>query len=206
MTHDLNRQCATINMEKYILECIEDFEEEAEEERLELVSTPATNFLFEKILVLSCLKEELDCFILRLRSFFVAKRARPSILLMISFLTTRVKCPDQDDWKKLMSLLGYLKRTAGLYLTLLCTNLNDLTWFIDGSYAFHEDMRGQSGAVLLAGNCTVLFRSNKQKVNTSISTETELVAVDDALPTIQWTKKFMCEQGYDLETMIKEDN
>jgi hypothetical protein len=189
MTHDLNRQCATINMEKYILECIEDFEEEAEEERLELVSTPATNFLFEKILVLSCLKEELDCFILRLRSFFVAKRARPSILLMISFLTTRVKCPDQDDWKKLMSLLGYLKRTAGLY-------------------AFHEDMRGQSGAVLLAGNCTVLFRSNKQKVNTSISTstETELVAVDDALPTIQWTKKFMCEQGYDLETMIKEDN
>jgi hypothetical protein len=47
MTHDLNRQCATINMEKYILECIEDFEEEAKEERLELVSTPATIFLFK---------------------------------------------------------------------------------------------------------------------------------------------------------------
>jgi len=137
---------------------------------------------------------------------FVAKRARPDILLTVSFLTTRVKCPDQDDWKKLIRLLGYLKETAGLYLTLSCSNLNNLTWFIDGSYASHEDMRGQSGAILLAGNCAVLFRSNKQKVNTRSSAETELVAVDDALPTIQWTKKFMYDQGYDLEMVIKEDN
>ena len=32
------------------------------------------------------------------------------------------------------------------------------------------------------------------------------MAVDDALPTIQWTKQFMYDQGYDLETIIKEDN
>lgn len=74
------------------------------------------------------------------------------------------------------------------------------------SYASHDDMKGHSGAVLLAGNCAVLFKSNKQKVNTRSSTKTELIAIDDALPTIQWTKKFLCEQGYDLETMIKEDN
>lgn len=37
-------------------------------------------------------------------------------------------------------------------------------------------------------------------------TESELIAVDDALPTLQWTKNFMMEQGYDLETLIKEDN
>jgi sporulation protein YlmC with PRC-barrel domain len=52
----------------------------------------------------------------------------------------------------------------------------------------------------------VLFRSNKQKVNTRSSTETELIAVDDALPTIQWTKNFMLEQGYDVSTEIREDN
>jgi sporulation protein YlmC with PRC-barrel domain len=43
-------------------------------------------------------------------------------------------------------------------------------------------------------------------VNTRSSTETELIAVDDALPTIQWTKNFMAEQGYVLETEIREDN
>jgi len=46
-------------------------------------------------------------------------------------------------------------------------------------------MRGQSGAVLVARNCAVLFKSNKQKVKTRNSMETELIAVDDALPTVQ---------------------
>jgi len=67
-------------------------------------------------------------------------------------------------------------------------------------------MRGKSGAVLVAGNCALLFQSNKQKVNTRSSTETELITVDDALPTVQWTKSLMMEQGYDLNTKIKEDN
>ncbi len=30
--------------------------------------------------------------------------------------------------------------------------------------------------------------------------------MDDVLPTIQWTRNFMFDQGYDLETIIKEDN
>ncbi len=38
------------------------------------------------------------------------------------------------------------------------------------------------------------------------STESELIAIDDALPTVQWTKNFTLDQGYDLETIIKEDN
>jgi len=59
-------------------------------------------------------------------------------------------------------------------------------------------MRGQSGTVLTTGQCPVLFKSCKQKVNTRSSTETELIAVDDILPTVQWAKSFLAEQGYDL--------
>jgi hypothetical protein len=137
---------------------------------------------------------------------FVAKRARPDILLAVSFLTTRVKEPDTDDWKKLIRVLSYLQETLEHCLTLVCTNLDQLTWYIDGSYASHMDINGQSGAVLVTGNCAVLFKSSKQKVNTRSSTETELIDVDDVLPTIQWTKNFMKEQGYNLHTEIKEDN
>jgi len=210
MTHNLDKQCVTINMENYILACIECFEEEVSDERLRSANTPASSYLFktrkDKGGVKLTRKKTKLFHSTVAKLLFVAKRARPDILLTVSFLTTRVKCPDQDDWKKLMRLLGYLKGSADLYLTLSCSNLSNLTWYIDGSYASHEDMRGQSGAMLLAGDCAVLFRSNKQKVNTRSSTETELVAVDDALPTIQWTKKFMHDQGYDLETIIKEDN
>jgi hypothetical protein len=59
---------------------------------------------------------------------------------------------------------------------------------------------------LTTEECSVLFKSCKQKKNTRSSTETELIAVDDILPTVQWAKSFMAEQGYELETEIREDN
>jgi hypothetical protein len=67
-------------------------------------------------------------------------------------------------------------------------------------------MKGQSGAVLMFGESTILSRSNKQKVNMRSSTEAELIAVDDALPTVQWAQSLMFDQGYDLNTVLKEDN
>ena len=126
--------------------------------------------------------------------------------MTVSILTTRVKDPDTNDWGKLIRLLGYLLSTGDLHLTLRCSEIKDLVRYTDGSYATHEDMRGQNGAVLITGNCTVLFRSNKQKINTRSSTESELLAVDVALPTVQWTRNFMSEQGYNSETHLKEDN
>jgi len=112
----------------------------------------------------------------------------------------------KDDWKKLIRVLGYFRGTMELCLTIVCESIQKLTWYIDGSYATHDDMRGQSGSVLMTGSCAVLVRSNKKKVNTRRSTETELIAVDDALPTIQWTRSFMKYQGDELEMEIKEDN
>lgn len=121
-------------------------------------------------------------------------------------MTTRVQESDYDDWRKLIRVLSYLKYTLSLHVTIHCKQIDNLTWYIDGSYATHADMTGQSGAVLVTGGCVVLSRSNKEKVNTRSSTEVELIAVDDAVPTVQWEKSFMKEQGYDLDTLIKEDN
>jgi fatty acid/phospholipid biosynthesis enzyme len=64
-------------------------------------------------------------------------------------------------------------------------------------------MKRRSGAVILAGDCVALLKSNKQKMNIRSSTETELAAVHDVLPTVQWTKSFMVDQGYDLDMFIK---
>jgi hypothetical protein len=118
----------------------------------------------------------------------------------------RVKQPDKDDWKKLCKVLNYLHSTIELVLSLSCESLNKLVWYIDGSYAVHCDMKGQSGAILMMDGCTFLMKSSKQKVNMRSSTESELIAIDYALPTVQWTKHFMREQGYDLETVLQEDN
>lgn len=48
------------------------------------------------------------------------------------------------------------------------------------------------------------FFSNlrKQKINTRSSMEAELVAVDNALPHLVWTRYFMIAQGYDIKDII----
>jgi len=208
MEHDREKRSVKINMEKYIADTIQALKEDDPDVHLKVVTTPATNNLFktrEEAEKLSQKRARLYHAVV-VKLLFVAKRARPDILLAVSFMTTRVKNPDLDDWGKLLRVLSYLQCTLDLSFTLTCERFDKLTWYVDGSYASHKDMRGQSGVVLLTGECSVLFKSCKQKVNTRSSTEMELITVDDILPTVQWTKSFMQEQGYDLGTEIKEDN
>ena len=49
---------------------------------------------------------------------FTGIRCRKDAKTAMDFLTTRVRNPDEDDWKKLRILLGYLKRTIQLPLIL----------------------------------------------------------------------------------------
>ena len=48
--------------------------------------------------------------------------------------------------------------------------------------------------------------SNKQKLNTRSSTESEVVASDDFLPKILLTKKFMEAQRYPISSTLFQDN
>ncbi len=188
---------------------MEEFKEDVPGIEYKSVTTPASEHLFQvrEDAIQMLHMEKVKIFHSTVaKLLFVAKRGRPDILLAISFLTTRVKKPDEDDWKKLCRVLSYLSSTLDFVLTLGCNQLESLTWYIDGSYAVHGNMKGQSGAILMTDGCTLLARSNKQKVNTRSSTEAELIAVDDALPTVQWTKNFMKDQGYDLDSILQEDN
>jgi hypothetical protein len=73
---------------------------------------------------------------------FAANRARQDIQTAVSFLTTRVQAPDNDDWGKLKQILKYLNGTRHLKLT-LCANQIQFTvhWYVDGSHQIHEDCR-----------------------------------------------------------------
>jgi hypothetical protein len=45
---------------------------------------------------------------------FLSKRARPDIQLAVSFLCTRVKKPDMDDYQKLCRVIKYLRNTMDI--------------------------------------------------------------------------------------------
>jgi hypothetical protein len=55
---------------------------------------------------------------------FLAKRARPDVHTTVAFLTTRVKSPDEDDYKKLGRCMKYLHRIMDLPLTLEADNMH----------------------------------------------------------------------------------
>ncbi len=52
------------------------------------------------------------------KTLYVTKRARPDTCLSISFLTTRVRAPDKDDWEKLRHLMEYPRKDHALPLVL----------------------------------------------------------------------------------------
>ena len=138
---------------------------------------------------------------------FISGRVRRDVQTTVAFLTTRVKKPDEDDWGKLKRMLRYLKGTRHMKLRLSVNDLSTIRWWVDASYNVHEDCRGQTGAMMSLGDGAAISSSRKQKLNVRSSCEGELVGIDDALPTILWTRYFIEGQGYSIEqNILYQDN
>ncbi len=99
------------------------------------------------------------------KALFLCKRSRPDFQMTVAFLTTRVKAPNDDDWKKLLRLMGYLKGTKELVLTLEADKLDNICWFANGSYAVHADMKGHTGGAMMLGKGSIFNKSTKQNIN-----------------------------------------
>jgi hypothetical protein len=138
---------------------------------------------------------------------FLCKRARPDIQTPISFLCTRVAKPDVDDYKKLRRVVGYLRGSKKMCLTLEADDLQVIKWWIDASFAVHNDMRSHTGGTMSMGKGSVYSASLTQKLTTKSSTEPELVGVDDIMPMVLWTRQFMEGQGYTIkDNIVYQDN
>jgi hypothetical protein len=55
----------------------------------------------------------------------------------VSFLTTCLKSPDEDDYKKLRRCMRYLRSSKDIPLTLEADSLHVIKWYVDSSYAGH---------------------------------------------------------------------
>ena len=120
---------------------------------------------------------------------------------------TRVKSPNEDDWKKLIRLSVCLKCTKHFCLTLEADNLHIARWWADAAFAVHPDMKGHTGATMTMGKGAIQAISTKQKINTKSSTEAELVAADDTLSHLIQTKHFLEAQGHpSQQTILCQDN
>jgi hypothetical protein len=173
-------------------------------------TTPASNHLFQvnKNTPVLLDPEKSEMFHHNVaKLLFLCKRARPDLQTAVAFLTTQVKGPDEDDYKKLRRVMRYLRGTRDMPLTLEGNNLQVVKWWVDAAFAVHDDMKGHTGGAMLLGKGMVYGSSKKQKIVSRSLTEAELIGVYDVMPQVLWTRHFLKEQGYDaVESILHQDN
>jgi hypothetical protein len=125
----------------------------------------------------------------------------------VTFLTTRVKRPDQDDWGKLKRVLKYLNCTRYLRLTLSADSLTNIVWYVDASHQLHDDCKGHTGSILTFGRGATTSTSTKQKIPSKSSCESKLIGLYDKVSDVLWTRHFLEAQGYKIKTnIVYQDN
>ena len=171
-----------IDMQKYIQSIFDELSDKFNGTAV----TPAASHLFDVNEDCSKLpKPQADHFHhVIVQILFLCKHGCPDMQTAVSFLTMRVKAPDKDDYKKLKQSIKYLQATEDLVLTLEANNSGEIMWWVDSSFAVHNNMRSHTGGLLSLGKGAVYSTSKKQKLNTKSSTEAELVAIDDLMPQI----------------------
>ena len=185
---------AVIRMKDHVLEAITDFPECCNIN----VTSPAPNYLFQVTSDLPTISEPDRKIFHKIvaKLLYVANRARPDIMVAISFLTSRVLNTTEKDWRKLKRVLCYLNGTIDMPLTISIDKLSITKTWVDASYACHPDMRSHTGGAIMMGKGVLFTKSSKQKLNTKSSTEAEVVGASDFLSQTIWTKHFIEAQGY----------
>ena len=194
----------SVNMDGYVddlLEGLGDF--------LGVADTPATKNLFrvrkESRKLDSDEKEFFHSTIAKI--LYLGKRVRPDLLVTISFLVRRVQLPDADDYEKMVRLIQYIRGTKGYGIRLSAEANLSVTAFIDAAYGVHWDLKSHTGAVITLGRGPVYAKSGIQRLNTTSSAESELVALSDSTGQIIWTRQFLEHQGYKVgPATVYEDN
>ena len=206
MTFDYSTEGKVIiTMDDYVDKLLADLPEEM----IGTAATPASEWLYETNSASPKLDQtQKDHFHqLTARILFLSKRARPELQTALSYLTTRVQQPDEDDRKKLMRLVKYLQAFPHLPLTLEADDMHVVKWWVDASFAVHHDMKSHTGGNGSLGKGSFYSTSTRQKLNTRSSTEAELVGIDDLMSMILWSRLWLQEQGYKLgPSTIHQDN
>ena len=93
--------------------------------------------------------------------------------------------------KKRARIMMYLQDTPGLPLIISVHDSSNVRWYIDESYAIHNDIKSHTGVLMTMGKGVIFWKSCKQKLMGKSSTEEELIGVYDGINQVLWTKFFL---------------
>jgi hypothetical protein len=124
---------------------------------------------------------------------FIGRFTRPDILLPVTTLAANNANPTEEHWKQAMRIVRYLAKDPHVGVTFDGTRDLEPTIYADASHAIHHNGYGQAGMIMTLGSGPIHCRSFKLKLITRSSSESELVALDDAVTYAVWWKKLLQE-------------
>ena len=190
--------CA-FSMPKYVQEILEESGVTGS------ASSPATHNLFDVVenshLLPEAERQNFHSKVAKLR--FVAKRTRPDLLPLISFLTTRVLHATEEDQDKLRRGLRYLNSITSMGIVRLWSSGDKrIRFYFDASYRIHHDRKSHAVLYLTLGGGPISVKSCKLKLMMKSSTEAEVVAMSDMCSTLLWALECLRELDYNVKSAL----
>ena len=133
---------------------------------------------------------------------YIAYRERKDIRPTVSFLSTRVSSPTEEDNEKLRRLIRYIVGSIDKLLYLGASNLSVLLNFIDVVYGVSNNMKSYTGEASTFRYGMFSFMLLKQKLNTTSLTTAELVGVANYLLKVSYFRNFLEAQGVEVKRNI----
>ena len=122
---------------------------------------------------------------------YVMNYTRLDIACAVSKLSRFTVSPNENHWKAMKRLLGYLKHTQdyALHYTEYPAVLEgycDANWITDT-----KDTKSTSGYVFTLGRATVSWKSSKQTCIARSTMESEFIALNKAGEEAEWLRNFL---------------
>ena len=209
-----NKDFVEISMPSYVQSVIDDLDVKENETSDSPAAVDLFNIKTNDVRLGGDEKDKFHTMVAKI--LYLAKHARPDLLLASTFLCTRVQCPGKDDWKKLKRIGRYLNGSKDLFLRIGndCVDVNNnkentvnVNVYVDASFAVHDTMRSHTGAIISIGGVPVFYKSSKQGLNANSSTQAEIIGISQILPQAVSTAEFIKEQmNRKVNVNFYEDN
>lgn len=124
---------------------------------------------------------------------FIANRSRPDISYAVNIYSQFQSDPGMGHWYGLLRLLGYVKYTQNITLSLSCGKSQLITYSDADFAANRDDQTSLGGQIVFLGNSPISWRTFKEK-SVSLSTmEAEFIAMTEATKELLWFDRILGE-------------
>ena len=139
----------------------------------------------------------------------MAQCTRPDILFAMSTIAQKCSAPTRHDYLQAIRILLYLKSTPTLGIC-FAPGKFVLVCHVDAAHNCYIDAHGHYGYCFSLGELDGIFHavSKKMKLVTLSSTESEYVAICEAIREAEWLIRLLSDIGFPLSSsvIVYEDN